>query len=298
MNNINKLFNYIKKQPQEKLDYEETSATPTPAGGTMKPASQTSADLIPEAPSIDDGGKNVPAQDRLYLVNGFIPGTGTTAKDVGLKPFQGIEKKDAQFVDKRQIHRRHKGLLNEIHGDIHADKSFGGIVINQDGQVLLRKPKGRGFGNKWTLAKGGADKGESGSDAALREVLEETGITGKIVKELPGHYNAENKGNKFFLMEVDSSVDPKPFKGAGEGKEETDEIKWVSLDEAMNLLEESYEGKHQGKADRDIQAIRQGHREWEGRNKRAAFHENIKGEASKLSADAAEAHDNLGGLFR
>ena len=98
-------------------------------------------------------------------------------------------------------------------------------------------------------------------------------------------------------MEVDSSVDPKPFKGAGEGKEETYEIKWVALDEAMELLEDEYEGKHQEKADRDIQAIRQGHREWEGRNKRASFHAAIKKEATKISVDAQQAHSQLGDYF-
>ena len=173
MNNIHRLINYLQKQPQKPLDYTETSDAPTPTGGVMTPAQQTSTDLIQGAPKLgdwDDGGSAISLHDRLYLVNGMLPGTSKTANDLKLRVYKGIEKKDAQFVDKSQIHARHKNLLNDIHPDIHEDKSFGGIVINQEGKVLLRKPKRKGFGNEWTLAKGGADAGESGSDAALREV--------------------------------------------------------------------------------------------------------------------------------
>ena len=298
MNNVSRLINHIQKQTSGKLEYTETSATPTAVGG-MTPSPQTSSGLagaVPNIPEIDqpnDGGDQVPAQDRLYLVNGKIPGRQETPEDLGINPYKGIDKKDAQFVDKRQIHKRHKNLLHDIHPDIHEDRRYGGIVINQEGKVLLRQPKGEGWGNRWTLAKGGADEGESGSDAALREVLEETGITGKIVKEIPGHYNAGGKGNKFYLMEVDSSVDPQPFKGTAEGTEETAGIKWVDLRDAMELLEEEYPGRNQETADRDIQAIRQGHREWSGRNDRASFHKDITSLGTEMSKDADTIFNDL-----
>ena len=285
MNNIHRLINYLQKQPQKPLDYTETSDAPTPTGGVMTPAQQTSTDLIQGAPKLgdwDDGGSAIPAQDRLYLVNGFIPGSESdpkTPEDLGIQAYKGIEKKDAQFVNKQTIHTKHKNLLDTIHPNIHPAKGFGGIVMNADGQILLRSPKGEGYGNRWTLPKGGADGGEAPSEAALREVLEETGITGKILTEVPGHYNANSQSNKFWVMTVDSSVAPQPFKGASEGKEETSAIKWVSLKEAMELLEEDYEGKNHEAADRDIQAIRAAHREWTDSDDDASMFANMEVQA-------------------
>ena len=264
-NSITNLINYVLKQPQETLSYTETSATPTPTGD-IAPSPKISADIVPQMPKTDDGGHLVPAQDRVYLVDGFLPGDDAnpkTPEDLGLFPYKGIDDENARFVDKRQIHSRHKNLLENIHPAKHTNRSFGGIVMNDDGEILLRKPKGTGFGNRWTLPKGGANKGEEPEEAALREVLEETGIKGSILSEVPGHYNADDKSNKFFVMTVEE--DTGSF--FAHSNDETAELKWVPLKDAMTLLEEEYSGKSVEKADRDIQAIRAGHREWTAHNK-------------------------------
>jgi 8-oxo-dGTP pyrophosphatase MutT (NUDIX family) len=51
-------------------------------------------------------------------------------------------------------------------------EAAGGLVYNPKGKVLLIHRKGR-----WDLPKGKLDPGESPSQAALREVCEETGVT-------------------------------------------------------------------------------------------------------------------------
>ena len=51
--------------------------------------------------------------------------------------------------------------------------SAGGIVI-ADAQLAVIRPQGRPAGH-WALPKGAIDPGERGVDAAVREVLEETG---------------------------------------------------------------------------------------------------------------------------
>ncbi len=55
------------------------------------------------------------------------------------------------------------------------ERAFGGVIINEAGLVLLREPSNHHGGYVWTFAKGRAKPGEAPEQAALREVLEETG---------------------------------------------------------------------------------------------------------------------------
>ena len=55
-----------------------------------------------------------------------------------------------------------------------VETSFGGVTVRGD-DVLVITPAGRH--RITTLPKGGARAGESGRDAAAREVREETGVT-------------------------------------------------------------------------------------------------------------------------
>jgi 8-oxo-dGTP pyrophosphatase MutT (NUDIX family) len=89
----------------------------------------------------------------------------------------------------------------------------------------------------WTLPKGLVDEGEETTKAAVREVQEETGVSARIVSKLqPLKYVYTDKelGKVFkvvtyFLMEWETDL-PEGFGW------ETKEIKWVSLDEGLQLL--------------------------------------------------------------
>jgi len=50
--------------------------------------------------------------------------------------------------------------------------SAGGIVLNQEGKIVLVEQ----HGNSWSFPKGGIESGEKPIDAARREIFEETGL--------------------------------------------------------------------------------------------------------------------------
>lgn len=55
-------------------------------------------------------------------------------------------------------------------------------MVRGDEILLISTQSGR----RWQLPKGHLEAGETPHDAAVREVREETGVTGRIVAELPG----------------------------------------------------------------------------------------------------------------
>lgn len=71
----------------------------------------------------------------------------------------------------------------------------GGLVQNEKGEILLIFRR-----NKWDLPKGKVEDGEALEDAALREVTEETGVTGlALIKQLPTTYHTYTQDGKPFL---------------------------------------------------------------------------------------------------
>jgi 8-oxo-dGTP diphosphatase len=59
--------------------------------------------------------------------------------------------------------------------------AFGGVLVNDQGQVLLRRVTNDFGGYRWTYPKGRPDPGETPEQAALRETLEEVGYQAEIV---------------------------------------------------------------------------------------------------------------------
>lgn len=98
------------------------------------------------------------------------------------------------------------------------ETSSGGVVV-RNGKVLILKK----FRGDWVLPKGRLEEGENIRQAALREVLEETGVSGTI-KEYIGylkynykHSNGEivNKTVHYFLMyDLDNTI-PVPQREEG-----------------------------------------------------------------------------------
>lgn len=124
--------------------------------------------------------------------------------------------------------------------------SAGGVIFRKtatDFETALIATKGK---NVWTLPKGIIDKGELPEDAAIREIREETGLTGRIMSPLDTKsywFYLKNENVKYrktviyFLVEYDSGTICNTCT-------EVDEALWFTFDEAMKKL--SY------KSDREI----------------------------------------------
>ena len=59
------------------------------------------------------------------------------------------------------------------------EKSYGAVIINEKKEFLLIRHKN---GGHWDFPKGHKEAGESSKETALREVLEETGLTVRLIE--------------------------------------------------------------------------------------------------------------------
>ena len=100
-------------------------------------------------------------------------------------------------------------LFGDFTGLFRILEAAGGIVYNNAGQVLLIHRRGY-----WDLPKGKIDKGESREDAAVREVMEETGLESIILGDYIGltyHTYKDRKGRRvlkptyWFRMQSDQT---------------------------------------------------------------------------------------------
>lgn len=125
--------------------------------------------------------------------------------------------------------------------------SAGGVlvrVVRGRPMVAAIRPRGKPAG-LWALPKGRIDPGESAADTAVREVLEETGVAGRLVEKLGDVRYVYTRGGErvfkvvsFFLLRAGRGR-------IGEIEEEmrieVAEARWLPLDEAPRLL--AYRGE-------------------------------------------------------
>jgi len=131
-------------------------------------------------------------------------------------------------------------------------KTAGIFFINKEGKLLVAHPTGHDP-NFWSIPKGKLEEGESSIDAALRETYEETnvdlGLFTKIYELDEIRYkNGKKKLKPFIIFEDENSkIDSLTFdlkcnsivgpdSKWNNGKPEMDGFKWVSVDEAIDLL--------------------------------------------------------------
>ena len=121
--------------------------------------------------------------------------------------------------------------------------SAGGVVVD-DGRLAAIRPQGRPAGH-WALPKGAIDQGEQGVEAAVREVLEETGLVAEPVRRLkPITYVYQRGGERIFKMVTFWLM--RPVGGelgaiAEAMRVEVAEAAWLPLPEAPTLL--AYRGE-------------------------------------------------------
>ncbi len=91
------------------------------------------------------------------------------------------------------------------------------MLINGEGRIFVGQRNDR-HAEAWQMPQGGVDKGEDPRDAALRELMEETGVTADLVQIV-----AETDG--WLPYDLPHDIVPKIWKGRFRGQEQ----KWFLL---------------------------------------------------------------------
>jgi 8-oxo-dGTP diphosphatase len=110
-------------------------------------------------------------------------------------------------------------------------RAAGAVLVDGERVALVHRPRY----DDWTLPKGKNEPGEDDIAAALREVQEETGFHGRIERDLGVvRYTVEKHGVvmpkvvRYYVMAVGA--------GAFEPNHEVDELRWVTREQAAQLL--------------------------------------------------------------
>ena len=110
-------------------------------------------------------------------------------------------------------------------------RAAGAVLVDGERVALVHRPRY----DDWTLPKGKHQPGEDDTAAALREVLEETGFHGRIECDLGViRYTVEKHGA--VLPKVVRYYVMRAAGGAFEPNDEVDELRWVTREQAAQLL--------------------------------------------------------------
>ena len=113
-------------------------------------------------------------------------------------------------------------------------EAAGGVVVRvgSDGSTEVLVVRRERY-EDWSLPKGKVDQGERARDAALREVLEETGLRCELGERLPSvryEVGGRPKRVKWWTMTVVEDT------GGPVDVDEVSEVRWVPVDEVAELL--------------------------------------------------------------
>lgn len=136
-------------------------------------------------------------------------------------------------------HKNAEKLERFLRKKIKVVEAAGGLVYNGKKEILfIRRNK------KWDLPKGKIEKGETHEEAAIREVMEETGIKELEIREfIKTTYHVFTRHNKFRLKitywyemfsDYDGALTP-------QGNEGIKKVKWKDFEKSQKALQDSYE---------------------------------------------------------
>lgn len=124
--------------------------------------------------------------------------------------------------------------------------SAGGIVFD-NGRVLLTQ---HSTNHHWGFPKGNIQKGESGKDAALREVREEGGVAAEIIAKVgDSKYIYTHPESKEKIFKIVTVFLMKYISGDTKDHDwEVEEAGWFDVEEALGKLSFSQDKQHLKKA--------------------------------------------------
>lgn len=105
-------------------------------------------------------------------------------------------------------------------------RAAGGLVTRDGALLVVHRPRY----DDWAFPKGKLEDGETWEQAAVREVEEETGLRCKAGEHVGSTHYPLREGIKevrYFAMTTD---------GEARAQNEIDEVRWVTPDEARELL--------------------------------------------------------------
>ncbi len=130
-------------------------------------------------------------------------------------------------------------ILEKFSSKIPIVVAAGGLVTNPKGKVLFIYRN-----DKWDLPKGKLDKGESIEKAAIREVEEETGVSGLYIeKYLKTTYHIFKRNGEYRLKKVFWFEMVTEFEGelVPQEKEGITKVKWKGKKKIKKALLNSYQ---------------------------------------------------------
>ncbi len=147
-------------------------------------------------------------------------------------------KKDTNIIRLFVQTKKPKKVLKQIRKMYKKIDAAGGLVLNNQGHILMIKRMG-----VWDLPKGKIEKGENRKEAAVREVEEECGITNLFAEKKIGktyHTYIFQKKNIFktthwFLMRYKGNEKLIP-----QTEEDITEVKWKSPEEIKDIISNTY----------------------------------------------------------
>lgn len=136
-------------------------------------------------------------------------------------------------------HPDEKETLKKLKEKIPVAKAGGGLVYNKKGEVLFIFRNG-----KWDLPKGGIEKHEEIEDTAMREVEEETGVSGlKITQKLQKTYHVFKRNGTYRLKITHWYEMKTDYTGllSGQLEEGIEKVAWLNPEQIKEALTNSYE---------------------------------------------------------
>jgi 8-oxo-dGTP pyrophosphatase MutT (NUDIX family) len=146
---------------------------------------------------------------------------------------------DGELLYVNLYHKNAEKLERFLRKKIRVVEAAGGLVYNSKREILfIRRNK------KWDLPKGKIEKGETHQEAAIREVVEETGVKDLEIRNfLMTTYHVFTRNEKFRLKitywyemysDYDGPLIPEPQEGIKK-------VKWKNFQKSQKALLDSYE---------------------------------------------------------
>ena len=116
-------------------------------------------------------------------------------------------------------------------------RAAGGIVRNAEGQILMIFRRG-----VWDFAKGKVENGEANEEAAVREVLEETGVAARITNPVPFSvfHTYDTYGPKMLKETLWYEMTAVAGSTCPQTEEQISQVVWVEKAQVKEHLENSF----------------------------------------------------------